>query len=128
VEEVQIALDGWEHMCCGEPRTVGDETTITVARTSDGSLVEVRHDYTGGRRKIAVTNLRGRVKAIMASSAIEEHRGGVSYEVVGFGPPVAYQSTQAAEEDFGSADRFVFTLETDDPLPTETWYDEPTSD
>ena len=81
----------------------------------------MRHDYTAGTGRVQSARLHGRLRGIAMRPAILEHQGGVSYRIVGYGHPVSCESTDAGAE-FESDYEFVFTLETNDPLRTETWH------
>jgi hypothetical protein len=113
---VEVSLDGTDHLCCGERRTVGDVVTITAARGRHGNFVEIRHDYSGGRNPVPTVEIHGRVTAIAVRPGILEHVSDVHYRVVGFGLPVPYESTDVGDA-LSSSDEFVFTIETDHPLP-----------
>jgi hypothetical protein len=115
---VDVMLEDWEHLCCGDRRSLGDEVTLRVFRAASGDLYEIRHDSDDPTRPPHV-RLHGRLTAIALRLAIVEHLGGVSYRIAGYGAPVPCATTDAGDEVEPSY-AFVFSVATDDPLPPVT--------
>ena len=57
---VAVVLEGWEHLCCGERRRVGDVVTIAV-QNSKGTIFEERH---GALRALPPRPIAGIITAI----------------------------------------------------------------
>jgi hypothetical protein len=115
VPTVDVMLEDWEHLCCGDRRSLGDEVTLRVARADSGDLYEVRHD-SDVETRLPPVPLHGRLTAIAIRLAIVEHVGGISYRIAGYGAPVPCATTDAGDEVEPSY-AFVFSVATDDPLP-----------
>jgi hypothetical protein len=102
---VTVLLEDWEHWCCGERRSVGDEVELRVHRTED-NLYETRHVLPGDEFEV----ITGRISGIKWRRAIIRRDGEVFQTVIGFEPGVSLLSTDGhdASEDSGALE---FTLE-----------------
>lgn len=116
--QFQIWLDSWEHQCCGDQRSVGQEIELNVFR-SGNRLYEQRHDYSAdqGGGPIAVP-VRGRLVALAWHRAIMDRTGVFASRLVGYAPGVACDSTE--EQPATDSWAFRMTVETDDDPPAET--------
>ncbi len=113
----RIWLDSWEHQCCGDQRSVGQEIELNVF-SSHNRLHEQRHDYSGGEGggPVAVP-MRGRLVALDWHRAVFDRAGIFASRLVGYGPGVACEST----EDEPAADSWAFelTVESEDDPPAD---------
>jgi hypothetical protein len=102
---VTVLLEDWEHWCCGERRTTGDEVELRVHWT-DGVLYETRHVMPGEQFEV----ITGRIAAIKWRAAIMRRDGELLQTVVGYEPGVSLTSTDGHDAivDTGA---FEFTLE-----------------
>ncbi len=102
---VTVLLEDWEHWCCGERRTVGDEVELRVHR-SDGVLYETRHVMPGDEFEV----ITGQVAAIKWRRAMMRRDGEVLQTVIDYEPGVSLVSTDRhdASDDLGALE---FTLE-----------------
>ncbi len=114
--EIRVWLDDWEHQCCGDRRSVGDDIELAVWR-SPGLLWEQRHDYTaGGGGGPSAARMKGRLVDIAWHPAVLEPAGDRGARVVGYGPGVPCESTDN-EPDVSWA--FEFTIDTDAAPPID---------
>ncbi len=113
--QIQIWLDDWEHQCCGDQRLVGQEIELNVFR-SHNRLYERRHDYPGGGSggPVAVP-MRGSLVALAWHRAVLDRTGIFASRLVGYGPGVAFESTE--DEPATRSWAFEFTVETEDDPP-----------
>ena len=115
--QFRIWLDSWEHQCCGDQRSVGQEIELNVF-SSHNRLHEQRHDYSGGEGggPVAVP-MRGRLVALDWHRAVFDRAGIFASRLVGYGPGVACEST----EDEPAADSWAFelTVESEDDPPAD---------
>lgn len=113
--QFQIWLQDWEHQCCGERRSVGQEIELNVYR-SDNRLYEQRHDYTaGGSGGPVAVPIQGRLVALAWHRTVLDRTGVFASRLVGYAPGVACESTE--EEPATSSWAFEFTVETEDDPP-----------
>lgn len=113
--QFQIWLEDWEHQCCGDQRSVGQEIELNVCRSHD-RLYEQRHDYTadGSGGPMAVP-MRGRLVSLVWHRAVLDRTGVFAARVVGYGPGVACESTD--NQPPTSSWAFELTVETEDDPP-----------
>ena len=124
--QFQIWLEDWEHQCCGDQRSVGQEIELTVFRSHD-RLYEQRHDYTaGGSDGPMAVAMRGRLVALAWHRAVLDRTGLFASRVVGYGPGVACESTDDQPPTRSWA--FELTVETEDDPPAAASTSEPVPD
>jgi hypothetical protein len=113
--QVQVWLSDWEHRCCGDQRSVGQEIELSVDR-SRSRFYEQRHDYAaGGSGGPVAVPMRGRVLAIAWHRAVMDRTGMYASRRVGYAPGVACESTEISPATSSWA--FEFTIETESDLP-----------
>ena len=102
---VTVLLEDWEHWCCGERRTIGDDVELRV-HWSDGALYETRHVMPGDEFEV----ITGRVAAIKWRQATMRRDRQLLQTVIGYEPGVSLRSTDShdAIEDTGALE---FTLD-----------------
>src|ERR1700677_1249115 len=84
--QVQIWLSDWEHMCCGDQRSVGQEIELSVDRFRS-RFYEQRHDYAAGRSGGPVAMpVQGRLVAIAWHRAVMDRTGVFASRLVGYAP------------------------------------------
>ncbi len=113
---VSVILDGFDHMCCGPHRQVGDTVTMQI-HNYQGQIYEERH--TGGV-SIATEPMTGTIEGMEWRPAImrEEARpeGYTVSTLEGYGPGIPIESTDY--DDPNATDwAFQFMIETDDLIP-----------
>lgn len=108
-----VLLDGWEHMCCGERRKVGDTVTMEV-HNYEGTIYEHRH---GGGTGVQTRPITGTLTAIHWRRAIMLREGDDAMRLIGYERGMAVDSTTNLSDPADANWAFEFTVETDDQMP-----------
>jgi len=109
----EVWLHGWEQLCCGPLRRVGDVAVMQIAYRND-RLTEQRHEYGDGTLSQAVT---ATITGISWLPGEVGWTSGVFRYISGFGEPVTITSTEEVPKTDDTSWVLIFTIDTDDPLP-----------
>ena len=105
--EVTVLLIAWEHMCCGEQRSVGDFAEFRVHRSENGQLYEDRHSEA---LETTTEPLTGIVTGIKWRPAIMKRESLYGSKVVGYESGVSVASTDFAPSGDPSRGAFELTV------------------
>jgi hypothetical protein len=100
VSTVVALLEDWEHWCCGERRSVGQEIELRVHPVGD-LLYETRHPQLGDEFDV----ITGRIEEIRWRRAIFGRNVHGSSNVVGYEPGISISTTSdhpASDDDLGA--------------------------